>query len=137
MSPTQTPEQVELGRFFEVSAREFEAGNAAPEMFSPTVDAAWHRLAGTPEYAPFCHQHARQVFGHVTSHGSGKVSWIRTYEEMFGPLPGIWFTDADGTVDEKAADYYRATGEVWAEWNCSPVPEDPETAPKRRKVTIR
>lgn len=137
MSPTQPLENVELGKFFEVSAREFEAGNAAPEMFSTTVDAAWHRLLATPEYAPFCHQHAGQVFGHVTSHGSGRVSWISTYEEMFGPLPDVWFTDGEGTVDEKAAGRYRATGEVWAEWNCSPVPEDPETAPKRRRVTIR
>ncbi|MGX1974624.1 hypothetical protein [Streptomyces kronopolitis] len=137
MTSTQAPERVELGKFFEVSAREFEAGNTPPEMFSTGVDAAWHRLMGTPEYALFCHQHAGQVFGHVTHYGSGAVSWIRTYEEMFGPLPVIWFTGADGTVDEKAVDRYRTTGEVWAEWNCSPAPEDPEAAPKRRKTTTR
>ncbi|MGP8301657.1 hypothetical protein ACTPOK_27800 [Streptomyces inhibens] len=137
MCPTQTPEQVELGKFFEVSAREFEAGHAAPEMFSTAIDAAWHRLLGSPEYAEFSTRHAGQVFGHVSSYGTGRVSWVCTYEEMFGPLPGIWFTDADGTIDEEAAARYRETGEVWAEWNCSPAPGDPETTPKRQKVTVR
>ncbi|MFI1305559.1 hypothetical protein [Streptomyces sioyaensis] len=137
MNPTQTPERVELGKFFEVSAREFEAGNTAPEMFSTAVDAAWHQLLSTSEYATFCSQHAGQAFGHVRSYGTGRVSWVSTYEEMFGPLPDIWFADADGTVDREAMDRYRTTGEVWAEWNCSPAPDDPETAPKRRKVTIR
>ncbi|MGW2920087.1 hypothetical protein ACWDBF_19815 [Streptomyces angustmyceticus] len=135
MSPTQTPERVELGKFFEVSARQFKAGDIAPEMFSTAIDAEWHRALGSPEYAEFSSRHAGRVFGHVTDYGTGRVSWIRTYEEMFGPLPEIWFTDTDGTVDQEAADRYRATGEVWAEWNCSPTPGDPETAPKRRKVT--
>lgn len=137
MSPTQTPERVELGKFFEVSAREFEAGNSAPEMFSTAIDAEWHRLLGSAEYAEFSTRHTGQVFGHVSSYGRGRVSWICTYEEMFGPLPDTWFTNADGRADQKAADRYRATGEVWAEWNCSPTPGDPETAPKRRKVTAR
>ncbi|MGW2009618.1 hypothetical protein [Streptomyces sp. G7(2002)] len=137
MSPTQTPERVELGKFFEISAREFEAGNTAPEMFSTAIDAEWHRLLGTPQYAAFSSQHAGQVFAHVGSYGTGRVSWICAYEEVFGPLPDIWFADTDGTVDREAADRYRATGEVWAEWNCSPVPGDPETAPKRKKGTSR
>lgn len=137
MSPTQSPERVELGKFFEVSTREFEAGNSAPEMFSTAIDAEWHRLLGYAEYAEFSTRHTGQVIGHVSSYGTGRVSWICTYEEMFGPLPDIWFTDADGKVDREAADRYRATGEVWAEWNCSPTPGDPETAPKRRKVTAR
>ncbi|MFI0907608.1 hypothetical protein ACH4TE_29455 [Streptomyces sioyaensis] len=137
MTPTQTLERVELGKFFEVSAREFEAGNTAPEMFSAAVDAAWHQLLGTSEYATFCSQHVGQAFGHVSSYGTGKVSWVCTYEEMFGPLPDIWFTDADGAVDQEAMNRYRTTGEVWAEWNCSPAPEDPETAPERRKVITR
>ncbi|MFI9076238.1 hypothetical protein ACIGW8_07005 [Streptomyces sioyaensis] len=137
MTPTQTPERVELGKFFEVSAREFEAGNPPPEMFSTAVDAAWHQLLSTSECATFCSQHAGQAFGHVASCGNGRVSWVSTYEDMFGPLPDIWFTDADGTVDRAAVDRYRTTGEVWAEWNCSPAPDDPETAPERRKVTTR
>ncbi|MEV6566323.1 hypothetical protein [Streptomyces kronopolitis] len=137
MISTQTPERVELGRFFEVSAREIETGNTTPEMFSTAVDAAWHQLLSASEYATFCTQHAGQVFGHVSSSGAGKISWIRTYEEMFGPLSAIWFTDADGTVDRDAMGRYRATGEVWAEWNCSPAPEDPEAVPKRQKIATR
>ncbi|MCZ1009807.1 hypothetical protein [Streptomyces lydicus] len=137
MSSTQTPERVELGKFFEVSAREAEAGHTAPEMFSGAVDAEWHRLLGTPPYAAFSIQHAGQVVRHVGGYGRGRVSWIPTYEDMFGPLPDTWFTDADGTVDREAMDRYRATGEVWAEWNCSPAPGDPETVPKRKKATTR
>ncbi|MGW8557120.1 hypothetical protein [Streptomyces tubercidicus] len=134
MSPTQTPERGELGKFFEVSARKFKAGDLAPEMFSTAMDAEWHRMLGSAEYVDFSSRHAGQVFGHVTDHGTGKVSWIRTYEEMFGPLPDIWFTDADGAVDRESADRYRETGEVWAEWSCSPLPGDPESAPERRRV---
>ncbi|GAA2608527.1 hypothetical protein [Streptomyces tubercidicus] len=134
MSPTQTPERVELGKFFEVSARQFKAGDIAPEMFSTAIDAEWHRMLGSAEYVDFSSRHAGQVFGHETDYGTGKISWIRTYEEMFGRLPDIWFTDADGAVDRQSADRYRETGEVWAEWSCSPLPGDPESAPEQRRV---
>ncbi|REK88782.1 hypothetical protein DY245_19085 [Streptomyces inhibens] len=137
MSPTQTSERVELGKFFEASAREFEAGRAAPEMFSTAVDAAWHRLMQTPGYAEFSIRHAGRVYGHVSNCGAGRISWVCTYEEMFGPLPDIWFTGADGKFDREASARYQETGEVWGEWNCSPAPGDPEATPKRRKVTVR
>ncbi len=39
-------------------------------------------------------------------------------------MPEIWFTGADGTVDTESLGRYRDTGEVWAEWNCSPAPGD-------------
>ncbi|MFF2808539.1 hypothetical protein ACFVT2_15475 [Streptomyces sp. NPDC058000] len=137
MSPTQTPERVELGKFFMVSVGEFEKGHATPEMFSAAIDAEWHRLLGSPEYVEFSSRHAGQPLEHVSSCGTGRVSWIATYEKLFGPLPDIWFTDADGTVNHEAAARYRKTGEVWAAWNCSPAPGDPETVPQPQKVTIR
>ncbi|MGW8356516.1 DUF6415 family natural product biosynthesis protein [Streptomyces wedmorensis] len=37
---------VELGRFLAITGQRFRAGQSAPEMFSPAVDAAWHDLLG-------------------------------------------------------------------------------------------
>ncbi|MBV2155058.1 hypothetical protein [Kitasatospora sp. SUK 42] len=50
MSTTITPsvELDELGKFFTIAARRIDAGQAAPEMFSAAVDAAWHRLVADP-----------------------------------------------------------------------------------------
>ncbi|MFD7829875.1 hypothetical protein [Kitasatospora sp. NPDC059803] len=56
--------------------------------------------------------------------GVGFISWVGAYEEAYGPLPEIWFTDADDTVNTVALARYRETGEVWAEWDCSPAPGD-------------
>ncbi|WP_435604662.1 hypothetical protein [Streptomyces sp. bgisy130] len=136
MSTAQTPERVELAKFFEVSAQQFEAGRPAPQMFCPAIDAEWHRLLHTAEYAEFSARHAGQMLGHMSSHGNGRISWIPAHEEMYGPLPEIWFTGSDGQVDEKRLTHYRETGEVVAEWDCSPVPGDGgDIVPKRRKVT--
>ncbi|MDW6062279.1 hypothetical protein SAZ11_34985 [Streptomyces sp. FXJ1.4098] len=138
MSSTLNPERVELGKFFKVSARQFKAGHIAPEMFSTAIDAEWHRLMKTPEYAAFCAEHAGQAIGHSSAKGSGKISWVSMYEDMFGPLPEIWFTDNDGQVDEKALASYRETGVVVAEWDCSPVPGDGgDIAPKQAKAAAR
>jgi hypothetical protein len=49
---------------------------------------------------------------------------VSAYEEAYGPLPEVWFTAADGTVNTQALKRYRETGEVWAEWDCGPVPGD-------------
>jgi hypothetical protein len=138
MSTTLTPERVELGKFFKVSVRQFEAGHAAPEMFSTAIDAEWHRLLDSPEYDGFCREHAGQRIGHSPVKGVGEISWVSAYEEMFGPLPDIWFTSVDGQVDEEALARYRESGVVVAEWDCSPVPGDGgDIAPKRRKAATR
>ncbi|MEU9795456.1 hypothetical protein AB0E27_33615 [Streptomyces sparsogenes] len=138
MSSTLTPEGVELGKFFKVSARQFEAGHIAPEMFATAIDAEWHRLMETPEYAAFCAEHAGQAIGHSRAKGAGEISWISAYEEMFGPLPKIWFTDEDGQVDERALAGYRESGVVVAEWDCSPIPGDGgDLAPEQEKALFR
>ncbi|WP_432096385.1 hypothetical protein [Streptomyces sp. bgisy100] len=135
MNTTQTPERVELGKFFEVSAQQFEAGRPAPQMFCPAIDVEWHRLMHTAEYAEFTAQHAGQLLGHRRSHGKGPISWISAYEDMHGALPEIWFTGIDGQVDERRFTHYRETGEVVAEWDCSPVPGDGgDVVPERRKA---
>jgi len=119
---TETPARTELGRFFEVSARQFATEQPLPEMFSAAVDAEWHRFLNDPEYAEFCGRHAGQLVGHVEAKGVGRISWVGAYEEMFGPLPEVWFTDADGVLDAQALARYRDTGEVRAEWDCTPLP---------------
>ncbi|MER6089261.1 hypothetical protein [Streptomyces bluensis] len=138
MCSTMTPERVELARFFKVSSRRFEIGHATPEMFSTAIDAEWHRLMKTPEYAEFCTEHAGRAIGHRPVKGAGEISWISTYEEMFGPLPALWFTSKHGRVDEEALARYQETGVVVAEWDCSPVPGDGgDIAPKPEKATAR
>ncbi|MFI0220049.1 hypothetical protein [Streptomyces lydicus] len=126
----------ELRRFLTITGQRFNDGQPAPEMFSPAVDAAWHEMLGTPAYAALCQESANQPIGHAANNGHGPISWVTAYEEAYGPLPEIWFTDADGHVDQDALARYRETGTVVAEWDCSPtggdgddlVPDQTETA---------
>ncbi|MEU6244193.1 hypothetical protein [Streptomyces sp. NPDC047024] len=138
MKSTLTPERVELGRFFKVAVRRFKAGHPTAEMFSGAVDAEWHRMLSSPAYAAFCTEHAGTLIGHAENSGFGEISWVTAYEEMFGPLPEVWFADADGQVDAAALARYRETGEVVAEWDCSPTGgDDDDVVPRRREVPSR
>ncbi|MFE3114129.1 hypothetical protein ACFXKJ_41100 [Kitasatospora indigofera] len=127
---TQTrPELVELGRFFTIAARRIDAGQAAPGMFSAAVDAAWHRLLDSPGYEAFCTAAAGRVLGHHEERGHGHVAWVGAYEEPYGPLPEIWFTDEDGILDTAALARYRKDGTVTASWSCSPAGGGDDVAP--------
>ncbi|MCG7523555.1 hypothetical protein MHW47_03720 [Streptomyces sp. OfavH-34-F] len=127
-------EHRELGRFLAVAGKRFAAGHGPAEMFSPAVDAAWHRMLGTPEYAAFSAEHAGSVLGHRAVNGFGPIGWVATYEEAYGPLPEIWFTDADGVVDRTAFARYEETGTVVAEWDCGPTTGDrDDAAPSTRR----
>ncbi|MFI7174640.1 hypothetical protein [Streptomyces spororaveus] len=121
MSATLTPERIELGRFLTVSAARFKDGHTKVEMFSGAIDAEWHQLLDSSDYAEFCTQHAGQQVGHVRLKGSGEIAWVTAYEALYGSLPEVWFTDAAGEVDIEAVDRYRTTGVVVAEWDCSPI----------------
>ncbi|MFB8406092.1 hypothetical protein [Streptomyces sp. NPDC055912] len=127
----------ELGRFLTITGQRFRTGQSAPEMFSPAVDVAWHELLGTPAYEALCLETAGQPIRHVANNGHGPIAWVAAYEEAYGPLPEIWFTDADGNLDQDAVARYRETGTVVAEWDCGPAgggdgddvaPDQPETA---------
>ncbi|MFI9331152.1 hypothetical protein ACIGZJ_26890 [Kitasatospora sp. NPDC052868] len=125
-------ELVELGRFFTIAGRRLAAGDTFPEMFSGAVDAVWHTLADDhAAHATFTTAHAGQPLTHVKGVGSGCIGWIASYEEAYGPLPKIWFTSADGSVDTEALARYRETGTVVAEWNCSPAPGDGDVVPMK------
>ncbi|MFF0292394.1 hypothetical protein ACFYST_02565 [Kitasatospora sp. NPDC004614] len=115
----------ELGKFFTIAGQFFEAGLPAPKMFSGAIDLAWHRLTEDPsEHDAFTVKYAGRRLQHVEGGGECFIDWVGAYEKAYGPLPEIWFTDADGELDAEALGRYRITGTVWAEWDCSPVPSD-------------
>ncbi|WP_137994122.1 hypothetical protein [Streptomyces vilmorinianum] len=124
MTTTITAERRELGRFLVIAGQRFENGENAPEMFSRAVDAEWHRMLGSPEYAAFCTDNAGAVLGHREMSGTGPIGWVAAYEEAYGPLPEIWFTDDKGVLDEAAFARYKETGTVVAEWDCGPTTGD-------------
>ncbi|MBW5481038.1 hypothetical protein [Streptomyces bambusae] len=127
MSST-TIERRELGRFLAIAGRRFENGKAPAEMLSPAVDAAWHQMLDTPEYEAFSTEHAGTVLGHSEMNGAGPIAWVADYEEAYGPLPEVWFTDAKGNVDDAAVVRYKETGTVVAEWDCGPTTGDGDDA---------
>ncbi|GAA4912713.1 hypothetical protein ACFPM3_23885 [Streptomyces coeruleoprunus] len=139
MSTILSPQRVELGRFFTVTGNRFRDGDTTPlEMFSEAIDMEWHQMLQTPEYREFCVATAGMLLGHAPLSGVGEISWVGAYEEMYGSLPEIWFTNKDGQVDERALARYRETGTVVAEWDCTPTTGDgDDVVPKRGKATAR
>ncbi|MFI1607641.1 hypothetical protein ACH4YN_36935 [Streptomyces griseofuscus] len=127
----------ELRRFLTITGQRFKAGQSAPEMFSPTVDAAWHDLLGTPAYEDLCLETAGQPIRHVATNGYGPIAWVAAYEEAYGTLPEIWFTDADGNLDQDAVARYRKTHAVVAEWDCSPAGGDGDDVTPDQPESIR
>ncbi|MEY9946455.1 hypothetical protein [Kitasatospora sp. GAS1066B] len=122
---TRSVELVELGKFFAITAHRFDTGQSAPEMFSAAIDAVWHQLAEDSQaHTAFTERHAGREIVHAETSGRGFVAWVTAYEEAYGPLPAIWFTDGNGAVDTAALTAYRETGRVVAEWKCSPAPGD-------------
>ncbi|MFF7458245.1 hypothetical protein [Kitasatospora sp. NPDC008115] len=113
----------ELGKFFTIAARRIDAGKTAPQMFSAAVDSAWHALLADPAaHEAFTLRYAGRELVHVETRGFGPIAWVAAYEEAYGPLPEIWFTNADGTVNTEALTRYRESGTVTAEWDCGPKP---------------
>ncbi|MGW1886556.1 hypothetical protein [Streptomyces sp. NPDC001970] len=137
MSTTLTPQRTELGRFFAITGDRFRCGDERPpEMFSGAIDAEWHQMLKTPEeYAKFCMTAAGMPLRHAPLKGVGEISWVRAYEEMFGPLPEIWFTAEDDQINQEALNRYRETGTVVAEWDCGPTTGDgDDVVPKPRET---
>lgn len=117
---TATLEQTELARFLTIAGRRHRAGGTPPEMFSGAIDAYWHDQLGTDGYTAFSLEHAGAVVGHSPVSGSGPVDWVAAYQEAYGPLPALWFTDERGRLDGDAFAAYIETGRVEASWNCGP-----------------
>ncbi|SED29087.1 hypothetical protein SAMN05428954_0023 [Streptomyces sp. 2112.3] len=66
----------ELRRFLTITGQRFDNGQSAPEMFSPAVDAVWHELHGTPQYAALYRESAGRLIGHAATGGHGLISWV-------------------------------------------------------------
>ncbi|SED73788.1 hypothetical protein SAMN05428945_5342 [Streptomyces sp. 2224.1] len=66
----------ELRRFLTITGQRFDNGQSAPEMFSPAVDAVWHELHGTPQYAARYRESAGWLIGHAATGGHGLISWV-------------------------------------------------------------
>ncbi|MFF3214289.1 hypothetical protein ACFYYB_26935 [Streptomyces sp. NPDC002886] len=120
---------IELSRFLTITGHRLAAGQNTPQTFSPAVDAAWHDLLGTPQLDTLCLETAGQPIRHLANNGYGPIAWVTDYERAYGPLPEIWFTDADGNLDPGLLARYRSTGTVVAEWDCSPIGGGDDNAP--------
>ncbi|WP_030299067.1 hypothetical protein [Streptomyces katrae] len=117
---TATVERTELARFLTIAGQRHRAGYKLPEMFSGAIDAFWHEQLDAPTYDAFSTEHAGAVVGHNPTSGSGAIEWVAAYEEAYGPLPAVWFTDERGRLDGEAFAAYRESGRVEASWNCGP-----------------
>lgn len=124
--PTRSDALTELGKFFGlVRDAAASGGNTRLPMFSPFIDAAWHQLQHAPDDLDrFCREHASGPVRHLTTGGTGTIEWVAAYEAAYGPLPLIWFTDADGNLDVATRAAYLKTGIVVSDWDCAPAPGD-------------
>lgn len=83
------------------------------ELLPRLTPAGAGRTAVPLPSAPSTPADADRKLTHVEGTGTGFISWLSAYEEVYRPLPEIWFTDADGTLDTEALARYRDTGEVY------------------------
>ena len=100
-------------------------------MFSAAVDAVWHdHLNDQAAYARLCKSIVGAPIGHRSFRGAGVIPGIESYEDRYGTLPKIWFTDAQGCIDRSAQDTYERTHTVIASWDCGPATPDPDGTKK-------
>ena len=125
---------IELGRFFAIWSELREP----LAMFSPGIDAAWHRMLERPDaYAEFCRRFANDHVLHVIGRGTFRrraagvddsspptTDWVTVYEARFGPLSPAWFTDDAGAINRLALQRYRESGVIEAAWDCCPAQWD-------------
>lgn len=120
----------ELGRFFELAGAVAQSGRDLRSMLMPScaVDAFWHWLEEDEGFAEeFSTFYAGEPLFHIPGDdprgvgtGFGDIPWVADYEAKFGPLDQVWFTDANGVVNDEALNKYWATGEVRLSWDCNP-----------------
>ncbi|HEV3157138.1 MAG TPA: hypothetical protein VGZ00_07280 [Candidatus Baltobacteraceae bacterium] len=118
--PFEREAKNELGRFF-LAAKELHAKeNKLAFMPVCFIDTVWHRtLADRTTFDAWTINLVDEKVEHVPNPGEGVLSWVPTYERLFGPLPQIWFANPQGIVDHLAYDRYRRTGNIYASWQCA------------------
>ncbi len=113
----------ELQRFLKVA--ESYQDETGKQAFMPAcpVDTQWHQLLNSKpsEYGDFCQNAVGRDIRHMPAKGKGNIQWTRTYERLYGPLPEIWFSDIDGSLDVASQKKYINTGVFYASWDCVPL----------------
>ncbi|TYR78270.1 hypothetical protein FZC66_20105 [Priestia megaterium] len=122
----------ELGRYFELAVDGVE-NLGMPDNI---LDKVWHeKLENPEEYLKFCNNTVGCYIEHGQLMGEGEPSWIKNYEDKFGKLDPIWFTNDKGSFNEGAYNSYINTGKVKMSWNCNAIPldeKDPVAPPKNK-----
>jgi len=131
----QTVAKVELERFLKVAVlcQEKDASN----VYMPCcyVDKVWHELlTDTVEYTRIVSHVFSGEIDHISIKGSGIVEWVPLYEEKFGKLHSIWFTDENEIVNEKSYGEYLETGVMRASWDCTPYIRPKKSGPVKSTV---
>jgi hypothetical protein len=112
---------LEFERFL-VVARDYEAatGLSAP-MPVCAVDTYWHDFLKHPaEYQALCDSVAGHYVEHRPLSGEGEIPWVPFYEEKYGALGAIWFSDTNGTEIPGVRANYERTGGYRMAWDCTP-----------------
>lgn len=119
----------ELRRFFSIAAAEAAAGTYHCDISMPAclVDEYWHELCDSGEADELSVEASGMTFDHINdyelfpeSRGEGSLPWLARYEEMFGPLSKVWFTDQEGNFDEATYKQYLEDSSYKASWGCNP-----------------
>ncbi|MCM3324764.1 hypothetical protein [Cytobacillus kochii] len=110
----------ELGRFFSL----FGDGVENLVMPKSIVDEVWHEKLKREDYEEFCMRNANQLVGHAPINGKGEIGWFTKYENKFGKLDKVWFTDKKGTLDAESYRKYIESKNPSMEWDCVPIGTD-------------
>lgn len=111
----------ELERFFVVADVFHQETGKRAFMPACPVDSEWHALLDSPEeYSDLCTDTVGREIKHQPAKGEGQIEWAALYEKLYGPLPDIWFRDANGNLNQSQLQEYIETGIFYASWDCTP-----------------
>lgn len=111
----------ELKRFLVVAKKYQQETGKRAFMPACPVDKAWHNMLELPaQYSHFCQQSVGGDVLHETAMGEGEIGWTKVYEELYGPLPEIWFQDINGVLEKEHRQVYLDEGVFRASWDCTP-----------------
>lgn len=115
---------IELTRFFQVAQElDGERGEMA-KMPAGIVDQHWHELieSGALDALVSNSLGAGVRVDHIEAGGVDPLNWVDRYEAEFGALSPLWFTDADGRLDQETYDrYLGGDRQVKMSWDCGPA----------------
>ncbi|MEK4758634.1 hypothetical protein NSS69_11905 [Macrococcus sp. FSL W8-0367] len=109
--------EVELKKFFSLLDSE-------QEYYMPrcVVDKVWHeKLKDEEEYKKFCMNYSKSYVKHEENKGKGDIPWVSKYENKFGKLAPVWFTNEEGDLLNDTYERYIKEGEIHLEWDCVPI----------------